>query len=40
MEEVDVYLSPDLYNKNIFKKKKKLTKVAIDSKMLSYVRGQ
>ena len=39
MEEVDVYLSPDLYNKNIFKKKK-LTKVAIDSKMLSYVRGQ
>ena len=24
MEEVDVYLSPDLYNKNIFKKKKKI----------------
>ena len=39
MEEVDVYLSADLYNNNKLKKKT-LTKVAIDSNMLSYIRGQ
>ena len=42
MGEVDVYLSPDLYNNNKFflKNINETGKVAIDSNMLSYIRGQ
>ena len=42
MGEVDVYLSPDLYNinKSFLKNINETGEVAIDSNMLSYIRGQ
>ena len=42
MGEVDVYLSPDLYNNNksFLKNINETGKVAIDSNVLSYIRGQ
>ena len=42
MGEVDVYLSPDLYNNNksFLKNINELDEVATDSNMLSYIRGK
>ena len=42
MGEVDIYLSPDLYNNNksFLKNINETGEVAIDSNMLSFVRGQ
>ena len=42
MGEVDLYLSPDLYNNNksFLKNINEIGDVAIDSDVLSYIRGQ